>query len=222
MSQQLLDPAVDTRTANMAKRRERILAAAREIIAHDGIGALNVRDLAKKAGVTVPTIYNLIGKKTQILERLTDEMMDEFAISFDGQDDTDALTMIEKSVVGPTSRYALDEDRYRAALQAAEELDRVGTDTHPRNAVSARAQQVQINACVAAHAEGLTRGAIDPEVLGEQIYRGGRILWREWVGHEITIDEFQNKALLGAYIGLAADATPEFHTELIKRINALG
>jgi AcrR family transcriptional regulator len=222
VSQQLLNPAVDTRTANMAKRRERILAAAREIIAHEGIGALNVRYLAKKAGVTVPTIYNLIGKKTQILECLIDEMMEEFAGEFDSRDSSDALTMIEASVIGPTSRYALDEDRYRAALQAAEELDRTGTDTHPRNAVSAKAQQVQIDACIAAHAEGLTRGMIDPEVLGEQIYRGGRILWREWVSREITIDEFKNKGLLGVYVGLAADATPEFHTELIKRINALG
>ena len=51
----------------MAERRERILEAAREIIAVQGFEGLTVRALAEAARVTVPTIYNLIGSKDQVL-----------------------------------------------------------------------------------------------------------------------------------------------------------
>lgn len=62
--------------ANVAKRREHILAAAREMIASDGTETLNVRDLAKEAGVTVPTIYNLIGEDPELdLDRYTDAFL---------------------------------------------------------------------------------------------------------------------------------------------------
>ena len=51
----------------MELRRERILDLARDIIAEKGFDGLNLRDLAEKAGVTKPTIYNLIGDKETLI-----------------------------------------------------------------------------------------------------------------------------------------------------------
>lgn len=51
----------------MAERRERILDAARAIIAERGYERLTMRDLARASRVTVPTIYNLIGSKEAVL-----------------------------------------------------------------------------------------------------------------------------------------------------------
>ena len=51
----------------MAERRERILAAAQQIIGERGYQALTMRDLARAGRVTVPTIYNLIGPKEAVL-----------------------------------------------------------------------------------------------------------------------------------------------------------
>jgi len=51
----------------MAQRRERILAAAREIVAEQGTAGLSMRDLARKSRVTVPTVYNLVGGKDAVL-----------------------------------------------------------------------------------------------------------------------------------------------------------
>ena len=53
------DPEISVREFNMAKRRQRILAEARRLIARGGIEALNLRKLAAAAEVTVPTIYNV-------------------------------------------------------------------------------------------------------------------------------------------------------------------
>jgi AcrR family transcriptional regulator len=50
-----------------AERRERILAAARTLVAERGYEGLTMRDLARAAKVSVPTLYNLFGGKDAIL-----------------------------------------------------------------------------------------------------------------------------------------------------------
>ena len=55
------------RTLQMKRRRDRILDAARELISDQGYEHLTMRTLAEASGVTVPTIYNLIGNKDAVL-----------------------------------------------------------------------------------------------------------------------------------------------------------
>jgi AcrR family transcriptional regulator len=55
---------------NKAERRARILQAARKVIARRGVEALTLRDLAAQARVSVPTVYNLIGGKQELLAAL--------------------------------------------------------------------------------------------------------------------------------------------------------
>ncbi len=66
------------RAEKMAERRERILACAREIIAESGFEALTTRDLAARARVTVPTIYNLVGPKDAVLFAAVEETTARF------------------------------------------------------------------------------------------------------------------------------------------------
>jgi AcrR family transcriptional regulator len=51
----------------MAERRARIVAAAQAIIGERGVAAITMRDLARASRVTVPTIYNLIGSKDEVV-----------------------------------------------------------------------------------------------------------------------------------------------------------
>lgn len=55
------------RTVQMNRRRQRILVAARKLISEQGYESLTMRALAEASGVTVPTIYNLIGNKDAVL-----------------------------------------------------------------------------------------------------------------------------------------------------------
>lgn len=52
---------------HMAERRARILAAARKLVVTHGYDGLTMRDLARAARVSVPTLYNLFGSKDAIL-----------------------------------------------------------------------------------------------------------------------------------------------------------
>jgi len=62
----------------MAERRQRILAAAREIVAARGYEALTMRELARASRVTVPTLYNLIGGKEAVLAAAVEEQTARF------------------------------------------------------------------------------------------------------------------------------------------------
>ncbi len=55
------------REQNKAYNRRRILAAADTIIREEGIDKLSMRHLAKVAGVSLRTPYNLFGSKTEVL-----------------------------------------------------------------------------------------------------------------------------------------------------------
>ncbi|MFP6606104.1 MAG: TetR/AcrR family transcriptional regulator [Myxococcota bacterium] len=56
-----------TRRQQMDARRERILETARGLIESRGYEGLTMRDLAGSSGVTVPTVYNLVGSKEEVL-----------------------------------------------------------------------------------------------------------------------------------------------------------
>ena len=62
----------------MAERRERILESARALIAARGFEGLTMRELAQEAGVTVPTIYNLVGSKDEVLFSTVQEQTDRW------------------------------------------------------------------------------------------------------------------------------------------------
>jgi AcrR family transcriptional regulator len=58
---------VDLITEQKLERRERILAAARELFAERGYEGLTMRDLAAHCRVSVPTLYNQFGGKDALL-----------------------------------------------------------------------------------------------------------------------------------------------------------
>jgi AcrR family transcriptional regulator len=61
--------------AQMSERRERILSVAKQLIAEGGFHGLTMRQLAERARVSVPTVYNLVGNKYLLLELLVREQL---------------------------------------------------------------------------------------------------------------------------------------------------
>ncbi len=68
-------PENSTRQANKILRRNRILNIAKHLIASEGLEAFTLSQLADKAGVSVPTIHNLFGKKSDIYQELIAELV---------------------------------------------------------------------------------------------------------------------------------------------------
>ena len=86
----------------MRGRRERILEAAREIIADLGYEGLTMRELAAASRVTVPTVYNLIGGKDAVLFAAVEEQTERFVRAIEssrgGSPAAGAIAVVDASV----------------------------------------------------------------------------------------------------------------------------
>ncbi|NQY41106.1 MAG: TetR/AcrR family transcriptional regulator [Henriciella sp.] len=219
MAVETLSSHETTRSKNMAKRRETILREAHALIADEGFEALKIRDLAARAGLTVPTIYNLVGGKNEILAVIIEEMVVQLrAIQNEAKIDP-----VEKSfaklINDLADHFATNEAFFRAAFIAG---DRSGLfEQSSGEGIFAHFVQQPIEACSRAVEAGLLRGQIAPEVLGPQIYGCYRLARQDWANGYFDLDGFRKQALIGVFLCLASDAKPAFRERLMSKVASL-
>jgi AcrR family transcriptional regulator len=213
-------PLVETtRSVNMAKRRSLILSHARSIIASEGFDALKLRDLAHRAGVTVPTIYNLIGGKTDILALIIEDLVTRLKVVHERLGAGEVETVFEAQIDTRIELFATDEDYYKAAYIAG---DRSGLfEQRSPSGIYARSLQLTTSACREAQKAGLLLGQVTAEQMGRQIYGCYRQARQDWVNGYFGLDTLRKQALTGVFLSLSADAEPEFHKRLLAKIKAL-
>ena len=206
------------RAANMERRRQRILAVARATLARGGFEALTLRSLAQEAGVTVPTIYNLIGNKEEVLLALADEVLAEIEARFPNKDEADPLDAAAAVVTGCTQIFSENANYYRAAFLALENLDQSGQHHDQVERVYVWAETLMhrgIDACLSA---GLLRGRVAREQMSRLMTRSFRMNCRAWAFGYRTITQFHEQALADLYLILAADAVETFHARLLRNL----
>lgn len=76
-------PTFQPRQARSRERVQRILDAADEILATDGVEALTIRRLAQQAGVPVGSIYQFFSDKSSVIDALALHYMHEFETLMD-------------------------------------------------------------------------------------------------------------------------------------------
>ena len=209
------------RSLNKQKRRDRILAEARNVIARDGFDALNLRELAVCAGVSVPTIYNLIGCKEELLRMLVLGAFADFEKLMQQKPAVPVVKLPAKMLDTLIEMIAGDEDYYRATFLASERLEdeRVmpGATGFRRPALRRLAGKLFDEATQLE----LLRGEIAAGILVEQILASHDKAYRGWAHRMLTLQEFRADSLRGFYVALAADAVESFRKALIVELNAL-
>ena len=214
-----LGSSESARSKNMAKRRDTILREARTLIASEGFEALKIRDLAARSGVTVPTIYNLIGGKGEILAIMIDELVEQLRIIQDQAGSGPVEESFAKQINDLANHFAMDEAFYRAALIAG---DRSGVfEQSSDKGIFAHFVRQPIEACGRAVSQGLLRGQVPPEVLGPQIYGCYRLARQDWANGYFDLEGFRRQALTGVFLCLASDAKPAFREKLLTKVSAL-
>lgn len=212
---------MDVRSQNKEKRRQRILFEARRVIAQEGFDALTTRGLAKAAGVTQPTLYNLIGSKDDILQVLLEESVARVWDRLKRFKAASPLEAIEAVVVEPLALFEADEAYYRAAVIASDRMlgplvagpDPVGSNFF----VGRESVQMATDAVQGAIDAGLLHGRFPAAVFGEQMYISFRGPMRDWAYGFLSLTEFRKRALRGFYMTLAIDAAPEFRALLEEK-----
>lgn len=215
----MTDVAVTRETK--ADRRARILTQARMLLSVEGFEGLSLRKLAARAGLTVPTIYNLVGGKEQILLELVLQMIASVETALDDIEETQPLERAEAIVLVAIAEIERAPDFHRAALLAIDHLDRNGSPPG-WDRLSRQAAAMQEKATLAAQRIGVLEGTISASLIAEHIFRTYRSASRDWSLRRCSLPEFRRMALAGVYLGFAADASPGLRPLLARKLGKLG
>lgn len=207
---------VAARTENKIKRRQMILDHASSMIANDGYGAFTLAELANKAKVTVPTIHNLIGSKVEVARQLVEDMIARTGHILQQKEFGDPISTSEAFIDNLLGLYAKDEAFYKAAFVVGER-EKLFEHEMPSgifNTSLSLAQQFVQDATE----KGYLKGQIDSLALADKLFANQRLARHDWVDGYIELPEYRRQVLTGMFITFAADATAEFHAQLMNKI----
>lgn len=97
-------------------RRARIIEATTELLREVGVAGTSMTLIAKRAGVSPATPYNLFGTKTGILAAVFDQDLRSFESSIVNLRSIDALDRLFKAIGMAAALYKSDPDFYRATM----------------------------------------------------------------------------------------------------------
>jgi AcrR family transcriptional regulator len=185
----------------MQRRRERILAAARGIIAEQGYDGLTMRALASASQVTVPTIYNLVGSKDEVLFAAVEEQIARFVGALERSRGSDPAAGV-LAVVDACVRELLRLPRYYRSLLML---------LFTSDAASAVRREVGgvLRAQFARTVAGLDRagqlaGWVDREALVQRLGAHLAFTSLEWAAGGLGAETFRASALYDASLALVA------------------
>ncbi len=207
------------RQANKERRRQKILDVARDIIATQGFDAFTVSELASRSGVTIPTVHNLFGKKHDIVLELFRELVSRIDQVLAQPDLVDPIAALETFIDNLLTLYSADEAFYRAAFLGGE---RLGLFEHEMSdGIFKKSLGVAERLCDQAYENGQLKGRLDRRWMAEQLFNTQRMARQDWVSGYIDLERYRQQAMIGMLMTYAADATPEFHRRICKKIDAL-
>jgi AcrR family transcriptional regulator len=79
----------DWRESRRQSARDAIVAAAWDLVGEEGLAALSLRDLARRAGITTPTVYSYFESKHAIYDAMFGQAATAFAVHMAARDETD-------------------------------------------------------------------------------------------------------------------------------------
>lgn len=216
---------VSIRDQNKHKRRQQILAAARQILVEGGYDSLTTRGLAKHAGLTVPTIYNLIGGKDEVLEALMADSVERTWAELEFPPVSPGLERADYFIDLCTRRLERDDGSIRATVIASDRVTGAysvtGSTALRYSNAGLRSVEMATDTVAGLQQGGALLGNIPAPALGEQIFVCFRDTVRDWGYGLISASEFRRRYSRGIYMLLCSDATETVRRELVKRINSL-
>lgn len=205
-----------TRNANMARRRKRILDTAREIIAASGFEALSIRELARRADLTAPTIYNLVGNKSALIAQLFDDTISPFEHLRYITSDDDPASGPERFYAALIATLGENENYHRAEFLAREHLREAGDVM--AISMHERVVGIAVEACEQARDAGLLKGSLTPRQLGRQIDHLVRLAFQDWAHGALDLEGLHRRLLVATWLCFAADATDTCHPLFVEKI----
>ena len=214
MAEPVADPG--RREQAKAERRQKIMRAARDMIRETGDMNLSMRELAKRAEVSVATSYNLFGSKRAVVMAVLEDERD-FVQKYHKLHVANAIERIFEAYELAYGYFVQDPDFYRplwrALLTAGGKDDDTGLVSPERQAQTRAAWHLLLTA---AQDEGLLRRDISVTPLERALSHlaGGTLL--AWAVGTLETEDLMASVGHGYALILSAAATPEGQ-ELLER-----
>jgi AcrR family transcriptional regulator len=196
------DRAIDRKDQRRQETVDRVLQAARELLATDGEEALTLRKLAAKTGLSPNTIYAHFGKQRAgiVGAVIADALMDI------GDVDDQELDLFEPGRTpweAAVEQFLSHPDLYRSVtlLRSPErpfKRERRNLIKLGRGALQLLSEAVN---------DGVLKRGTDPEFLGDHLSLLFRGIADRWARHEIDADAFRSHVLYAVYSALYVNAT---------------
>jgi AcrR family transcriptional regulator len=199
-------------------RRSRIVRAARDLIRETGSTDLSMRMIAKRAGVSLTTPYNLFGSKRAVVLAVFEDERD-FAARFAKLRAPNALDRIFDAHALATGYFTKDPGFYRTlwrALLDSQGEDVTGLATPERLKRNKDAWRALIEQ---AQAEGLLDREVSPDLLEQTLccFANGAML--SWAMGALPTQDLLAATSLGYALTLRGAATPAGALALRARID---
>ncbi len=215
----ITETATDTGRREQAKgeRRSRIVRAARDLIRETGDTDLSMRMIAKRAGVSLTTPYNLFGSKRAVVLAVFEDERD-FVVRFSRLQAANALDRIFDAHDLAMRYFIEDPDFYRTlwkALLNTHGADSTGLATPERLERNRAAWRALLEA---AQDEGLLDRSISSDLLERSLssFANGTML--AWAMGAVTTEALGPNTALGYALALRGAATPAGSAILQARI----
>ena len=199
-----------------AERRRKIGAAARKLVAERGYDGLTMRDLARAARVSVPTLYNLFGSKDAILVAELEAEAAKIASRIDlsgsffarGMSGFEAgMQMIEES-----------PEFHRAVMRMAMTSPETGPmRRRAENAFIA----IMAGNLTAAKAAGQLAEWAQPEIVARHMFASYMALFLAWGMGELDMARFRVFAMSGICHVLIGVARGAFAADVEQRLHEI-
>ncbi|MFT7653929.1 MAG: AcrR family transcriptional regulator [Limisphaerales bacterium] len=202
-----------TREEAKQVRRVKILAATRVLIRDTSVTIFSMRVLAKRAGVSLVTLYNLFGSKQAIMYALLDEDIQQYGGQL-SRSRLDPLAILFRAVTLGKTHFEREPDYYKAILFAV--YSNGGTEFRtmfrgPRRELWRRLVAEAVEAqCL--------EEWVDCEAFSVHLATIYFANILEWVAGEISLKDVETRTHYGFALALLGVATQTHTDVLLERI----
>ena len=197
----------------MDARRRRILDAASHLLAAGGADGLTLREVALRASVTVPTIYNLIGDKAQVIASLAASAVEDFERALDALPAQRGINRAEAAVRATLTLCLSAPDRFGAWFRCLPEAVQADPLRRLTEILGASLHE-------AAQAEDM-HGRLQAMKLARHIARGVAETFKLWANGALSPTQAEARVLYVLHVTLMADATKQGRRALLEKLRAV-
>lgn len=206
------------RERNKERRRQGILSAALELLRVNELPTVTIEQIAARADVSPPTVYNLVGTREQLLVALIDRISEGLIEQFEPPDGDldDPVGMMRRAVDETVAAFVADSAAYRQIVRSLGNLAVSGSR------LSFDPSALHVRAMRRAQELGILRDDLDPVALGRQSFLAYVAALVSWASGGLADRGFGIAARHGMVTVLAAASSDAHREDHHAELAALG